>query len=53
MNRVELSDLPLTLLDVVGVARGGAAVAVSSPISERLRDAREALLRLAASSQSI
>ena len=53
MNRLELSDLPLTLLDVVRVARGGADVTVSAPISERLRDAREALLRLAASSQSI
>ncbi|MEO7761124.1 MAG: histidine ammonia-lyase [Casimicrobiaceae bacterium] len=53
MKPVELSTLPLTLRDLRAVARGGRQVAVGSGILDRLGRAREAVLRAAASGQSV
>ena len=53
MDPLKLTDQPLALRDVASVARGGAQVAVSTEVLAKLRTARAAVLRLAASGQSI
>jgi len=53
MIPLELSARPLTLDDMSAVARGRRAVSVDANVSQKLRNARDALMRVAASGQSV
>jgi histidine ammonia-lyase len=53
VSTVEIGGGPVTVEDVVAVARGGAVVGTTPAVAERLRKAREVLDRVAAAGQRI